>query len=739
MKALLTLLGIFIFSITVAQPPQAIQYQAVARDVNGNTIGSQFISLRFTIHDATSNGTVLYRELQSVMTNPLGSFSVSIGQGMVLNGVFSSINWGVNSKFLETEMDPAGGNSFVAMGTQQMLSVPYSFYAGSAGGFAGGDLTGTYPNPVVSRINGALLGTTTGATTGQVLKWNGVQWAPGSDNGSSGTVTSITAGTGLSGGTITTTGTINMPNTGTAGTYGSSSLIPVITTDAQGRVSNVSTQSVSSGWSLTGNNNTVDGTSYFGTTNPVALSFKVNDQKSGRIDFTNNNNTFFGYQDGNSITTGINNVAFGHNALSSASIANTNTALGKSALQTNVAVDGNTAIGYQSQMNTNNSTSSTSGLNTSVGYLSLRGSFVLSDNTGTSNTAIGNGSMANNKKGSNNVALGTNTIVVNDSGMNNTAIGWVSMQSSIGGSFNTALGSTSLYSMTGGNYNTAIGVISQRNGNSTGDGFNTSIGASSLLGSNTIANNTGINNTALGGAAMLSNSSGTSNTAAGFQTMAGNTTGNNNCGFGLNALISNSTGNSNTAVGDNAGASFNQGSFNTYIGSNTNATGSNLTNSTAIGYNTTVSASNQIRVGNGVLTIGGPVDWAVYSDRRLKTNIRNDVQGLSFIMRLKPVTYNKDYNQEQLLTGNELKQLPDPMYGDIRYTGFIAQDVEAAAKEIGFDFSGVDAPKNEKDIYGLRYATFVVPLVKAVQEQQALIEELRKEVDELKQQANKSK
>ena len=49
-------------------------------------------------------------------------------------------------------------------------------------------------------------------------------------------------------------------------------------------------------------------------------------------------------------------------------------------------------------------------------------------------------------------------------------------------------------------------------------------------------------------------------------------------------------------------------------------------------------------------------------------------------------------------------------------TGFIAQEVEAAAKNIGYDFSGVDAPKNEKDMYGLRYAEIVVPLVKAVQE-----------------------
>ena len=53
-----------------------------------------------------------------------------------------------------------------------------------------------------------------------------------------------------------------------------------------------------------------------------------------------------------------------------------------------------------------------------------------------------------------------------------------------------------------------------------------------------------------------------------------------------------------------------------------------------------------------------------------------------------------------------------------------------------YDFSGVDKPKNEKDYYGLRYAEFVVPLVKAIQEQQKMIEELRQEVNKLKERSN---
>ena len=65
-------------------------------------------------------------------------------------------------------------------------------------------------------------------------------------------------------------------------------------------------------------------------------------------------------------------------------------------------------------------------------------------------------------------------------------------------------------------------------------------------------------------------------------------------------------------------------------------------------------------------------------------------------------------------------------------TGFIAQEVEAAAQSVGFNFSGVDGPKNEHDYYGLRYAEFVVPLVKAVQELSTINESQKATIDDLK-------
>jgi hypothetical protein len=135
-----------------AQAPQSIPYQAVARDINGNLISGQVISLRFSLHDIVANGTVVYSETQSATTNSLGLFSVFIGMGTPISGLFSSINWGVNAKFLQVEMDTSGGVTFVDMGTQQLMSVPYALYSGTSGNL---------PNGTVS---------------GNTLRWNGSAW-----------------------------------------------------------------------------------------------------------------------------------------------------------------------------------------------------------------------------------------------------------------------------------------------------------------------------------------------------------------------------------------------------------------------------------------------------------------------------------------------------------------------------------------------------------------------------------
>jgi hypothetical protein len=130
------------------------------------------------------------------------------------------------------------------------------------------------------------------------------------------------------------------------------------------------------------------------------------------------------------------------------------------------------------------------------------------------------------------------------------------------------------------------------------------------------------------------------------------------------------------------------------------------------------------------------------SDGRFKKNIQEDVPGLSFITKLKPVTYTLDIaaiDKASGITeqGSSADATAKAEATKEKHTGFVAQDVEKAATELNYDFSGVDKPKNDKDLYGLRYAEFVVPLVKAVQEQQIQIEQQQQQIEELKQLVNK--
>jgi uncharacterized protein YjdB len=132
MKQLLAfVLLLFALGTARAQVPNAIPYQAAARNSSGAILANANISVRFTIRDAVASGAILYRETHAVTTSPQGLFSVNVGQGAVVSGSFTGINWGVNHKFMQVEFDPDGGSSYIDIGTQQLLSIPYALFSGA--------------------------------------------------------------------------------------------------------------------------------------------------------------------------------------------------------------------------------------------------------------------------------------------------------------------------------------------------------------------------------------------------------------------------------------------------------------------------------------------------------------------------------------------------------------------------------------------------------------------------------
>lgn len=128
MKHLFAFLFLFLsLTAAVAQAPQSINYQGVARNASGVAYAGQQISVRLSIHPVTPDGAIEYSETRSVTTNQFGLFTVQIGSAGASNvqGNFSGINWSSTTKFLQTEIS-INNQPFTSLGTTQMMSVPFA-------------------------------------------------------------------------------------------------------------------------------------------------------------------------------------------------------------------------------------------------------------------------------------------------------------------------------------------------------------------------------------------------------------------------------------------------------------------------------------------------------------------------------------------------------------------------------------------------------------------------------------
>ncbi len=474
------------------------------------------------------------------------------------------------------------------------------------------------------------------------------------------------------------------------------------------------------GWNLIGNAGTNPASNFVGTTDNQPLRFRVNNTWAGEI-HPSNGNVFFGLGAGQSNTSGFFNTATGNSALLTNNTGRFNTANGYEALYSNTTGDQNTAYGFRAlYFNTTGFSNTATGANA-----------LLSNTTGNFNTANGDAALFHNTTASGNTAIGDNAISAQS--FDNGGTGWVSGNTAVG---NDALSANEPTSTANGINNTAVGNLALT-ANTTGYD-NTGVGTTALY-----TNTLGYENTATGRQSLFYNTTGHDNTATGYKALRNTNVGNQNSANGVYALYSNTTGTANTASGASALYSNTTGDNNTALGYFADVSTGNLNGATAIGSGAFVDASYKVRIGNTVVTsIGGQVGWSNFSDGRYKKNIKEDVKGLSFINSLHPITYTVDINalnehydkgrkHDSAYEKAKASMKPSADEGaKIVYNGFIAQDVEKAAQSIGYNFSGVDKPQTKDGLYGLRYSDFVVPLVKAMQEQQVMIEKLTKQIEQ---------
>lgn len=170
-KLHLILTTFFIAAIAVAQTPQLINYQAVARNNSGQALANQTIKIRISLNASdASSATTFYSETRTVTTNALGLFNVQIGSSGATStyGNINGTDWtdGSKSRTIRVELDVNNSGVFTDMGSQQLVSVPFALAANKA-------VNST-------RIGGRAVDSLITPTNGQVLTWNSSSnaWQP---------------------------------------------------------------------------------------------------------------------------------------------------------------------------------------------------------------------------------------------------------------------------------------------------------------------------------------------------------------------------------------------------------------------------------------------------------------------------------------------------------------------------------------------------------------------------------
>jgi len=396
MKHILLLLFILVGFSCLAQTPEGINYQAIARDNSGAEYANTTLSVKFSISSDAVGTTIIFTETHNtVATNDFGLFNLVLGNVNTVD--FTSIDWSNAPLYLIVEAD--FGSGFEQMGNPTpIVAVPYALYAKNVENIDDADADST--NELISSFS--IIGTNVEITEAGVQQ----------------TVSLLPLLSLIYNLDTSATNEIQVLSISNDTIFLSNGGFVQLPAAASGAFVSNGTETVL--------NNIGDNVG-IGTSTPnakleVSEDIIVNQITIGKGSGSITSNTANGHLALSSNTTGYSNTALGNEALSANSTGIWNTAVGDYALRNNDTGEKNTAVGV----------------------------YALQASNGNNNTALGHQALVNNSSGNANIALGNYALNNNLLGINNTSVGFEAGYSAAG-SNNLFLGYQAGYSETGSN------------------------------------------------------------------------------------------------------------------------------------------------------------------------------------------------------------------------------------------------------------------------------------------------
>ncbi len=229
LTALLVLFSTVAFSQMTNNIPNLLHFTAVARDISAvgtPPYANQSINVRLEVFQGSvaNDNSRIFCQSTPDSTNAFGEFSIDFPSTHPNSGYcfsspnLSAIDWSTGDKYVRVSFQPPGGasNPYTIIAFFPFTTVPFAFASRTAESLTNFDLTGATNGKVIkynattqkweagndetfvtgndtytqapvtgdgSQGNPVTIGQN-GATSGQVLKWNGASWAPANDNGS---------------------------------------------------------------------------------------------------------------------------------------------------------------------------------------------------------------------------------------------------------------------------------------------------------------------------------------------------------------------------------------------------------------------------------------------------------------------------------------------------------------------------------------------------------------------------